>query len=76
MSDHTESEVWLDPVSRSHCYVRLGKEACIATVNFPADSPEAEVVREALQTYKDKVRACMAEESAASANAGHFSGEK
>ena len=49
MSERAPAEVWIDAVSQKHCYIRLGKRACIATVNYPADSQEAEAVRSALE---------------------------
>ena len=51
MTERAPTEVWISPASRMHCYVRLGKNACIATVNFPHDSPQAEVVRSALEQF-------------------------
>ena len=44
-----EQEVWIERVSSGHCYIRLGESKNLATVLFPSDSEEAEVVRGAFE---------------------------
>ncbi len=51
MSERAPNEVWIERVSKGHCYVRKGDGPVEATVLYPHDSEEAEVVRKALEDF-------------------------
>ncbi len=49
MAERAPNEVWIDPVGKTHAYIRIGPKDNLATVNFPGDSQEAEAVRLAFE---------------------------
>ncbi len=65
MADRSPTEVWIQPVSKTSCYVRIGEKNNLATVNFNGGSFEAEIVRKAFE-----------ELFATRAKTGHFPDQK
>ncbi len=51
MADRSPTEVWIQPVSKSCAYIRIGEKDNLATVNRPE---MAECVRDALQAFVDR----------------------
>ncbi len=49
MADRAPNEVWIERVSKGHCYVRKGNGPVEAAVLYPHDSEEAETVRQAFE---------------------------